>query len=195
MCARATGAAGGGAAGGGRTGMAGAEDPSTETGRECMDGLDNDADGTVDCADSDCAAMTRICGDPTCFVAGSEYSSARCCDTSKGPTGDASCWGGGYDFPRCCPRTMPQRPPRPDAGEADCSIRGFARISSTNCPPAKPPARIPDTCPAECATAISGWQTACADQAAATLQEANTALGGGVDTFVALCQASVQAGH
>jgi hypothetical protein len=50
-------------------------------------------------------------GDPTCFIAGSEYTSARCCDTSKGPTGDASCWGGGYDFPRCCPQTMPQRPP------------------------------------------------------------------------------------
>ena len=181
-----------------RPGAPAADDPSTETGRECMDGLDNDADGTTDCADPDCAALTRICGDPTCFVAGSEYTSARCCDTSKGPTGDVSCWGGGYDFPRCCPRTMlerPERPEQPDAREADCSIRGFAQISSTNCPPAKAPARIPGTCPVECATAISGWQTGCGDQAAATLQEANTALGGGVDAFMALCQASVQDGH
>eukprot|EP01043_Picozoa_sp_COSAG02_P033697 COSAG02_NODE_2314_length_9156_cov_8.075072_7_plen_252_part_00 len=172
------------------------EDPNTETGRECVDGQDNDADGKVDCADPDCAAITQICGDPTCFVAGSEYTSARCCDTSKGATGDLTCWGGGYDFNRCCPRTVPTRPTRPTPpadGTADCSIRGFARISTNSCPAPKSGARVPDTCPADCATAFSTWQTACADQAAATIQEANAALGGGVDAFVALCQASI--GH
>ncbi len=33
------------------------QDPNTETGRECRDGLDNDGDGTIDCDDSDCATM------------------------------------------------------------------------------------------------------------------------------------------
>ncbi len=170
------------------------DDPNTETGRECMDGLDNDADGTVDCADPDCAAITRICGDPTCFVAGSEYTSARCCDVSKGATGDVTCWGGGYDFNRCCPRTaptLPTRPALPHSGTADCSIRGFAQISTDSCPAPKPGRRVPETCPVDCATAMGTWQASCADQAAATIREANAALGGGVDTFVALCQASL----
>ena len=58
----------GGGGGGGNTWQP--EDPSTESGRECLDGVDNDADGTVDCADPDCAAVAQICGDPTCFVVG-----------------------------------------------------------------------------------------------------------------------------
>ena len=41
------------------TDVAAAQDPNTESGRECMDGLDNDGDGTMDCADSDCAAMRQ----------------------------------------------------------------------------------------------------------------------------------------
>ena len=39
---------------------------------------------------------------------------------------------------------------------------------------------MPTSCPADCAAAFSAWQTACADQAAATVTEADTALGGGV---------------
>ena len=30
------------------------DDPGTETARECMDGVDNDGDGLLDCADADC---------------------------------------------------------------------------------------------------------------------------------------------
>lgn len=33
------------------------DDPNTETGRECVDGIDNDNDGTADCDDPDCANM------------------------------------------------------------------------------------------------------------------------------------------
>lgn len=205
MCTGGAGGAGAGGAGGAGTRPGGPDDPNTETGRECMDGMDNDGDGISDCDDPDCAAIAQICGDPTCFVAGSEYSSARCCDTTLGAMGDASCWGGGYDFARCCPRTPPTggrggnqggRPTRPGGdGEegADCSIRGFAQISTTNCPAPKPPARVPTSCPADCATAFSAWQTACADQAAATVTEADTALGGGVTDFVTMCQAT--SGH
>lgn len=36
-----------------------------------------------------------------CFVAGSEYTEARCC---AGPGGDASCWGGEFQFETCCPQ-------------------------------------------------------------------------------------------
>ena len=42
------------AAGGGGGGLRGGDDPATETGRECADGLDNDGDGRFDCADLDC---------------------------------------------------------------------------------------------------------------------------------------------
>jgi hypothetical protein len=161
-----------------------------------MDGLDNDGDGVFDCADPDCAAVAQICGDPTCFTAGSEFTSARCCDTAQGAQGDASCWGGGYDFSRCCPRVRPTT--RPTTGDTatpaqDCSLRGFATISTTNCPAPKAGARVPTECPAECATAFLAWHTACGAEAVTTEHEADTALGGGVSTFVALCQAA--AGH
>jgi len=48
------------------------EDPSTETGHECHDGQDNDGDGTVDCDDSDCAAMMmcRMAGGGVISVGG-----------------------------------------------------------------------------------------------------------------------------
>ena len=32
-----------------------AQDPTTESGRECRDQIDNDGDGTMDCEDPDCA--------------------------------------------------------------------------------------------------------------------------------------------
>ena len=40
------------------------DDPNTETGRECHDGIDNDNDGTSDCDDPDCASNLRACGHP-----------------------------------------------------------------------------------------------------------------------------------
>jgi hypothetical protein len=106
---------------------------STETGRECRDSLDNDGDGAADCADPDCAATqacscasppcARPTGgtggrpggaggaggapagpDPTCFTAAAPaFTLTRCCNSALGPDGDVSCWGGGYDFARCCP--------------------------------------------------------------------------------------------
>jgi hypothetical protein len=38
------------------------DDPTTETGRECHDGIDNDGDGQLDCDDPDCASNMRACG-------------------------------------------------------------------------------------------------------------------------------------
>ena len=31
------------------------------------------------------------------------YTAERCCDVQQGPTGDASCWAGSFDFNFCCP--------------------------------------------------------------------------------------------
>ena len=192
--------------GGGGTGGTGGtrpaqtpEDPNTESGRECRDGQDNDSDGVVDCADPDCAAVTQICGDPTCFTAGSAFTSARCCDTARSAQGDATCWGGGYDFSRCCPRTLPPGADGPPTGGSptgvtqDCSLRGFAQISTSNCPAPKAGARVPTECPTDCAAAFMAWHTACGADAITTEHEADTALGGGVSAFVALCQAA--SGH
>lgn len=42
----------------------------------------------------------EVSGNPACFPPdGSEFTAARCC---KGSAGDASCWGQGYSFQRCC---------------------------------------------------------------------------------------------
>ena len=198
---RSGGAAGGGGGGrpggggGGDAGGRGTDDPATETGRECRDGLDNDGDGTADCDDPDCAAIAQLCGDPTCFVAGSEYNSARCCDTSRGAEGDTTCWGGGYDFARCCPPDVGNRgggrgggsggggarPARPTAGgggNLDCSLGGFGAVTSSGtCPSPKPPARVPDTCPDACAVGFNAWTAGCGTEGTATLATARRVLG------------------
>lgn len=56
--AGAGGAGGAGAGGAGGSGMAGAE-------MNCLDGVDNDSDGAIDCADPDCAQYECVEGAPT----------------------------------------------------------------------------------------------------------------------------------
>ena len=50
-----------------------------------------------------CAASCGLCQDwrgySGCWAGDSTYT--RCCDTSTSPTGDNSCWGGGFDFDSC----------------------------------------------------------------------------------------------
>jgi|EP01043_Picozoa_sp_COSAG02_P014477 hypothetical protein len=62
------------------------DDPNTETGRECHDGIDNDNDGSADCDDPDCASNMRACGRP----GGSQAS----CDTTAlyGTLMECSTW-------------------------------------------------------------------------------------------------------
>ena len=180
-----------------------AGDRNTETGRECSDGRDNDRDGVVDCADPDCSP---VCGDPTCFVAGSEFTSARCCDTTTGAEGDASCWGGAYDFSRCCPPTAPAGGRGAGRGggggtieDQDCTLPGFGRVTTESCPAPTGKGRdgrdrqVPSTCPANCAAAFMAWN-ACADSTA-VIAEADAALGGQLTPFVALCAAAAGSGH
>ena len=61
--------------------------PTTEV---CSDGIDNDCDGAIDCADSNCSGSPS-CG--TCSPAGSSCSAAsQCCSNKcKGPAGRQTC--------------------------------------------------------------------------------------------------------
>ncbi len=88
-----TGGVGGGTGGvGGGTGGAGGTTPTTET--NCVNTLDDDADGATDCADADCAAA------PTC------QPGAELCDNGDDDDGDgaADCADDDCDaFPACVP--------------------------------------------------------------------------------------------
>lgn len=56
--------------------------PTTEA--ICDDGIDNDADGATDCADSDCAA-DPVCGAPACFPKGASCTvGSDCCSNNCG---------------------------------------------------------------------------------------------------------------
>jgi hypothetical protein len=37
-----------------------------------------------------------------------KYTAARCCDVTRGPTGDTTCWSSSYDYDFCC--LSPQNP-------------------------------------------------------------------------------------
>lgn len=47
-----------------------------------------------------CTVLPLVTGSQECW--GGEFTSERCCDTSKGRNGDKSCWGVGYTFDFCC---------------------------------------------------------------------------------------------
>ncbi len=72
-----------------RGGSVDRNDPNTETGRECADGIDNDNDGSVDCADPDCASNLRACGQQ-----GSTLIPTPSCDTTAlyGTLMECSTW-------------------------------------------------------------------------------------------------------
>jgi len=185
------------------------EDPNTESGMECRDQQDNDGDGTSDCDDPDCATsfMCRAGGgggggggggrrgrgpppppaapDPTCFTPGSEYTSARCCNTAVSPGGDSSCWGGGYTFTRCC-----AAPPPPPAGPAamECTMPGFGTITTEHCPAPTAGSRVPTECPQDCASTFTTWKTKC--DSSGVLAQADRLLGGALTPFVAKCAAA-----
>jgi len=63
----------------------------TPTAEVCTDGVDNDCDGLIDCADPDCAgnpACTSTCGSKGAACA----SDTDCCSSKcKGPAGRKSC--------------------------------------------------------------------------------------------------------
>ena len=62
-----------------------AQDPATETMRECFDQQDNDGDGLIDCADTDCTTGTTT----------QAQMIARMCASGQTPGGG----GGGADDP------------------------------------------------------------------------------------------------
>eukprot|EP01050_Picozoa_sp_SAG11_P015408 SAG11_NODE_1995_length_3950_cov_42.467151_1_plen_638_part_00 len=49
------------------------------------------------------------------------YTVERCCDVTRGPTGDMSCWSGSFDFEFCCPSPVspPLPAPSPDSSSTD----------------------------------------------------------------------------
>jgi hypothetical protein len=63
-----------------------------------LDGRSSSAAGAA----GDAGAAEGFQGNPACFSAESGYTAARCCDTSSSVQGDASCWGDGFSFSRCC---------------------------------------------------------------------------------------------
>ena len=73
--------------------------PTAGSETSCSGGVDEDCDGLVDCADSDCsfdaACQSDGCVNPGGFPAGASCTSAgECCsDKCKGPSGNKSCKG------------------------------------------------------------------------------------------------------
>ena len=65
--------------------------PCTPAAEVCNDGVDNDCDGAIDCADADCAGNPACVG--SCSPAGQSCTSnGQCCSGScKGPPGRKSC--------------------------------------------------------------------------------------------------------
>eukprot|EP01046_Picozoa_sp_COSAG06_P024555 COSAG06_NODE_2007_length_7858_cov_23.947158_9_plen_252_part_01 len=151
----------GGAQGGGGAGRA--DDPATETRRECNDGTDNDRDGLSDCDDPDCAT------NPRCLAAGG--GGGRAGGGAGGGRGGRA--GGGAGGGR--------------GGAAvgnDCSMRGLGAVASS-CPAAGPGSMVPQSCPPDCADLVMPWFTAC--QATDAMQQIDQQMGGQLRTFAQLC--------
>ena len=70
-------------------------------------------------------------GNPACWSGA--YNANRCCDVTKGPTGDASCWAGTFDFHFCCPAPAPVTPAPGEAetGSHECELP--ETCDSTDC--------------------------------------------------------------
>ncbi len=102
---------------------------------QCADGLDNDGDGQVDCADSDCAGATG------CAVVGSPCTSDADCVGLATPEEPAFCalsLPGGYCVRPCDPAASPSTCPEGSHCEggacfASCDAAGGCAVSTQIC--------------------------------------------------------------
>ena len=68
-------------------------------------------------------------GNPVCWSG--EYTGARCCDVTNGPTGDMQCWSGSFNFEFCCP--APVSPAPSPGGSASTELEQYhAQCTTAN---------------------------------------------------------------
>jgi hypothetical protein len=181
-------------------GGGGADDPNTETRRECRDGLDNDGDGVVDCADPDCATTPACAPTPECNDRTTRelLETGSCNNIVEGDVGSfcsSSCYGALLTYSTACAARpsatgramlqafsglMSQCVPW-SSGEGlsfsqDCDAES---PSSGNCPIAQasyaPTAKqIGSRCRTMTNNAMAGIQAACCDDAASCTSGAPT---------------------
>eukprot|EP01050_Picozoa_sp_SAG11_P016231 SAG11_NODE_2190_length_3706_cov_28.760189_2_plen_664_part_00 len=61
------------------------------------------------------------------------YTVERCCDVTRGPTGDMSCWSGSFDFEFCCPSPVSPPPPAPSPDSSSTDLEQYhAQCTTAN---------------------------------------------------------------
>jgi len=83
-----------------------------------------------------------------------------------------------------------------DGVEADCTVHGLSRVSSS-CPPAAAGSAVPSSCPRDCAATVNSWYQACmaTRDGAGSVQRLDHMLAGDLMNLVDLCAPAGGGGH
>ena len=151
----------------------GSDDPGTETLRECGDGLDNDGDGTIDCADPDCATARP------CLAGGGRGAGGGPPPDSPGTETGRECGDGldndGDGTIDCADPDCAMAPPCQGGGRGGRGGRGgagaacdamtlatsAATVTSTCCEGADCSTGVPTSCTAGCAPVFLDFMESC----------------------------------
>ncbi len=152
--------------------------PIEATAQQCADGIDNDCDGKVDCADSSCAGQScaagKICVNGACVCAFSEPSEVSCADKAdndcdgRADCADADCAGracsaaGGACQSNACVCSTAAEQSCQNGADDDCN--GLADCADPACG-AKPCGPFGRTCASGACVCPGGATEGCANGA------------------------------